>query len=42
MATHKRTGVSRLIHGSVAEDVERTTKLPVLLVPYDGEPEGLE
>jgi len=41
MATHKRTGVRRLIQGSIAEDVERTTKLPVLLVPYDGpeEPE---
>lgn len=42
MATHKRTGVRRLIQGSIAEDVERTTKLPVLLVPYDGDPEDHE
>jgi acetoin utilization protein AcuB len=37
MASHRRTGVRRLFQGSVAEDVERATKLPVLLVPYDDE-----
>jgi acetoin utilization protein AcuB len=37
MATHRRTGMRRLLQGSVAEDVERATKLPVLLVPYDDE-----
>jgi CBS domain-containing protein/nucleotide-binding universal stress UspA family protein len=35
MATHRRTGVQRLLRGSVAEDVERQTTRPVLLVPYD-------
>jgi CBS domain-containing protein len=35
MATHRRTGVRRLLQGSVAEAVERATKLPVLLVPYE-------
>jgi CBS domain-containing protein len=35
MATHRRTGVRRLLKGSVAEAVERATKLPVLLVPYE-------
>ena len=37
MATHRRTGVRRLLHGSVAEAVERRTTRPVLLVPYDAE-----
>ena len=37
MATHRRTGVRRLVQGSTAEDVERATQLPVLLVPYDAE-----
>ena len=34
LATHRRTGVSRLIKGSVAEQVERATRIPVLLVRY--------
>jgi len=34
MATHRRTGVRRLLRGSVAEKVERTTPIPVLLVRY--------
>jgi nucleotide-binding universal stress UspA family protein len=34
LATHRRTGVSRLLKGSVAEQVERTTAIPVLLVRY--------
>ena len=35
MASHRRTGVRRLVQGSIAEAVERATTLPVLLVPYD-------
>jgi CBS domain-containing protein/nucleotide-binding universal stress UspA family protein len=35
MATHRRTGVRRLIQGSIAEDIERATTRPVLLVPYE-------
>lgn len=34
LATHRRTGVGRLLKGSVAEQVERTTTIPVLLVRY--------
>jgi nucleotide-binding universal stress UspA family protein len=34
MATHHRTGVKRLLRGSVAEKVERATAIPVLLVRY--------
>lgn len=34
MATHRRTGVRRLVRGSVAEKVERATTIPVLLVHY--------
>lgn len=34
MATHRRTGVRRLLAGSVAEQVERGTTVPVLLVRY--------
>ena len=37
MATHRRTGIRRLVAGSVAERVERAAKVPVLLVAY-GEP----
>jgi universal stress protein A len=37
LATHRRTGVRRLLKGSVAERVERATAIPVLLVRY-GEP----
>ena len=37
MATHQRSGVSRVLKGSVAERVERAATVPVVLVPY-GEP----
>jgi nucleotide-binding universal stress UspA family protein len=33
MSTHGRTGLSRLLYGSVAEAVLRGTHLPVLLIP---------
>ncbi len=32
MSTHARSGLSRLVRGSVAEDVLRHTQLPVLLL----------
>jgi CBS domain-containing protein len=34
MATHRRTGIARIVKGSVAERVERTTTIPVMLAPY--------
>jgi CBS domain-containing protein len=34
MATHRRTGIARVVKGSVAESVERTTTIPVMLVQY--------
>lgn len=34
MGTHGRTGVARLVLGSVAEGVVRVTPIPVLLVRY--------
>jgi universal stress protein A len=34
MASRRRAGVARLLRGSVAEQVERATRLPVLLVRY--------
>jgi nucleotide-binding universal stress UspA family protein len=34
MATHRRTGIARIVKGSVAERVERTTTVPVMLVQY--------
>jgi acetoin utilization protein AcuB len=34
MATHHRTGIARILKGSVAERVERTTAIPVMLVQY--------
>jgi acetoin utilization protein AcuB len=34
MATHRRTGIARAVKGSVAESVERTTTIPVMLVQY--------
>jgi CBS domain-containing protein/nucleotide-binding universal stress UspA family protein len=34
MATHRRTGFSRFVKGSVAEEVERITRVPVMLVRY--------
>ena len=37
MATHQRSGVARVLKGSVAERVERAATVPVVLVPY-GEP----
>lgn len=37
MASHRRTGFSRLVRGSVAARVERATTIPLLLVRY-GEP----
>ena len=33
MSTHGRTGLRRLLYGSVAEAVLRGTRLPVLLIP---------
>jgi nucleotide-binding universal stress UspA family protein len=33
MSTHGRTGLSRLLYGSVAEAVLRATRWPVLLIP---------
>ena len=38
-ATHHRSGLARVLKGSVAERVERGTPVPVVLVPY-GEPEA--
>jgi CBS domain-containing protein/nucleotide-binding universal stress UspA family protein len=34
MASHRRTGIARIVKGSVAEHVERTTTIPVMLVQY--------
>jgi CBS domain-containing protein len=34
MATHRRTGLSRFVKGSIAEEVERATGVPVMLVRY--------
>lgn len=39
LATHHRSGLARVLQGSVAERVERGTPVPVVLVPY-GEPEA--
>ena len=39
LATHHRSGLARMLKGSVAERVERGTPVPVVLVPY-GEPEA--
>ena len=39
LATHHRSGLARVLKGSVAERVERGTPVPVVLVPY-GEPEA--
>ena len=36
MATHRRTGIARIVKGSVAERVERATTIPVMLVQYGG------
>ncbi|MGF1464914.1 MAG: universal stress protein [Sandaracinaceae bacterium] len=37
MGTHGRTGLERLLLGSVAERVVRTSEVPVLTVPLTGE-----
>ena len=37
MSTHGRTGLGRFIYGSVADELLRTSDLPVLLVPRDCE-----
>jgi len=37
MASHRRSGVSRFLKGSVAEEVERATTRPVLLLPWEEE-----
>lgn len=37
MGTHGRTGVNRLLVGSVAEEVIRQVDVPVLVVPLDDE-----
>jgi nucleotide-binding universal stress UspA family protein len=41
MATHGRTGIRKLIMGSVAERVKRSVAIPVLLIKVPGnDPEG--
>lgn len=40
MATHGRSGVKRLVLGSVAERVLRETAIPMLLVPMSDSPPG--
>jgi acetoin utilization protein AcuB len=40
MATHRRSGIGRIVKGSVAELVERGTAIPVMLVQYGGEATG--
>ena len=37
MATHGRNGVSRLLQGSVTEEVIRSANCPVLVLPYSRE-----
>jgi nucleotide-binding universal stress UspA family protein len=37
MATHGKTGVTRMLLGSVAEHVVRASKRPVLIIPAKGE-----
>ncbi len=37
MATHGRSGIGRVLHGSVADGVVRRTCAPVLLIPAAGE-----
>lgn len=36
MASHRRTGIARIVRGSVAERVERATTIPVMLVRHAG------
>lgn len=40
MATHGRTGLRRLALGSVAADVVRHSRVPVMLIPPDEEPQA--
>jgi nucleotide-binding universal stress UspA family protein len=42
LATHGRSGVSRLLMGSVAEQVIRHTPVPVLVVRPELKPENKE
>jgi nucleotide-binding universal stress UspA family protein len=37
IGTHSRTGIDRLLMGSVAEDVVRHSEVPVLVVPMESE-----
>jgi len=37
IGTHGRTGIDRLLMGSIAENVVRHSKVPVLVVPLKGE-----
>jgi nucleotide-binding universal stress UspA family protein len=37
IGTHSRTGLDRLLMGSVAEHVVRHSEIPVLVVPFKGE-----
>jgi len=34
LGTHRRTGIDRLLMGSIAEDVVRHANVPVLVVPF--------
>jgi len=34
LGTHSRTGIDRLLMGSIAEDVVRHSEVPVLVVPF--------
>jgi hypothetical protein len=38
MSTHGRSGLGRLVLGSVAETVLRATRTPILLLRADGAP----
>jgi len=40
MATHRRRGLRRVVKGSVAERVERRSRVPVLLVEHGGRAAG--
>ena len=37
VGTHNRSGIDRLLMGSIAENVVRHSKIPVLVVPLKGE-----
>ena len=36
LGTHSRTGIDRLLMGSIAEDVVRHSDVPVLVIPFRG------